>query len=112
MKVRCRSSTAWRGASGGTGGPGFGGGVLADAAATLENCTLAGNHAMGGSGGNGTPTHNPPIQSNANGGNGGPAQGGALHGRFVLASCTIPSNTASGGPGGIHTAAKVNKTKN
>jgi serine/threonine protein kinase len=66
---------------------------------------LFGKLARGGTGGNGTPVGANPIQARANGGNGGPAQGGALYGSFVLNSSTVASNTASGGPGGIHTAA-------
>jgi hypothetical protein len=70
----------------------------------LESCTLADNQTTGGPGGDGTQKRDgSPVGRGGDGGSGGPAQGGALHGTYALNSCTIASNRVTGGAAGHHT---------
>jgi CSLREA domain-containing protein len=92
--------------TGGHGGAGYGGGIYNFGLnpLTLVNCTLSGNSAIGGNGGDGSPAFdNYPTDA---GGSGGPASdglGGVIYGSTTLnlTNCTFSGNTASGGNGGL-----------
>jgi hypothetical protein len=94
------------GSPGGTGAMGAGGAIYNQGTLTVNECTLAGNLAQGGTGGEGGDGANclgAGRGGNAgNGGDGGPGAGGAIYNTGVLAinQCTLATNTASGGRGG------------
>ena len=78
--------------TGGTGGAGQGGGLFNDGTATLTDCTLTGDSATGGSGGN----------ADLYGGGGGAGQGGGLFNgeTATLTGCTFTGDSTMGGSGG------------
>ena len=82
---------------GGQGGAALGGGIYNSGVLTLNRCTLR-NCIVGG--GEGTPDPDPF----ASGGNGGAAEGAAVHnaasGTLTINNCTFFQNEASGGRGG------------
>jgi CSLREA domain-containing protein len=86
--------------SGGTGATAQGGAILNGGTLTLNRCTLSGNGATGGRGGD-APGGN---GGNVHGGNGGDAQGGAVFndttGTLTITDSTFSGNGATAGAGG------------
>jgi hypothetical protein len=84
--------------AGGGGGAGLGGAIFNHLGIlTLVNCTLTGNTAQGGDGGDGSATFN------CDGGSGGSGMGGAilnLNGNVTMASSTLSANQVADGAAG------------
>ena len=87
---------------------GAGGAIYSDGRLTLQDCVLAGNSAVGGSGGSGNPSAGSgcgPFDGDADpkdGAQGGDAYGGAIYanGLLLATRCTFAFNSATGGTGG------------
>lgn len=82
--------------AGSPGGDGIGGGILNHGNLILTRCTLSGNSAIGGNGGEYYPG------SNGTGGAAGAGSGGGIYnnGTLTLTNCTLFANIAWGGNGG------------
>ena len=84
----------------GLGGRGWGGGIGNSGVLTLNACTLSGNSAVGGRGGDGSGA----IGGNVHGGNGGDGLGGAIFNdttaNLTITNSTMTANSATGGAGG------------
>jgi len=82
------------------GGKGYGGGIGNSGVLTLNGCTLSGNGAAGGRGGDGSSA----IGGNPHGGNGGDGVGGAIFNdtgaNLTITNSTMATNSATGGAGG------------
>ena len=92
-------------ANGGPGSAAQGGGILNNGILTLRNCTLSGNAATGGSGGNSFSYDcgdGRGVRWVGTGGTGGAGQGGGIFNgnRLTLINCTLSGNPATGGIGG------------
>lgn len=82
--------------AGSPGGDGIGGGILNHGNLILTRCTLSGNSAIGGNGGEYYPG------SNGTGGAAAAGSGGGIYnnGTLTLTNCTLFANIARGGNGG------------
>jgi len=87
---------------GGRGGSGDGGAVWSGTTITLVNCTIVGNSAVGGSGGDGGSQTGPwpGVRFGPPGGYAGDGTGGGCSGPLIMTNCTVTSNSARGGHGG------------